>query len=180
MKKNKNIYIIFIIIFLSCKKNDNPKIQHTPYFDITAVAKKNIEINKATKAIAKKRITINQKSDTLIDSTIDWQKTFTILLECDINKEKYKTLYQQNFTQKTDSTSVETYETTSSKTPIKSITIYKKHQEVQQIDIKKNTKNFLFQNEQKITYLPYKSIQIQSKQRAIFMQDFNSDVQIFW
>lgn len=181
MLNNKIYYIFILIIVFACNQNKDAKnIKQTTAenFDITKLVAEDIHNNQLENKKAKKTITINDKQETQIQDSVDWSKTLDVLLECDINKENIKHLYTQNYIHELDSVAVEMYNATSTKTPIKSMYIYRKRNETEKIIIHKEIKNLIFSSEQDIEYIPTKLLKIKATQHAIFMQDFKSNIEI--
>jgi len=179
MLNNKIYYIFILMIAFACNQNSTEtKNQTINNFDITKLVEEDIHNNQLENKKAKKIITINDKQETQIQDSVDWNKTLNVLLECDINKENIKHLYNQNYIHELDSVVVEMYNATSTKTPIKSMYIYRKKNEIEKIIIHKEIKNLIFSSEQDIEYIPTKLLKIKATQRAIFMKDFKSNIEI--
>ncbi|HNB49857.1 MAG TPA: hypothetical protein PK332_10865, partial [Chitinophagales bacterium] len=72
------------------------------------------------------------------------------------------------------------YVTMSSKIPIKKVTINytEKKQAINSIIIEKKMATFLISNTQQLFYYPNISFKIIAKQSAIFMQDFNTEIDV--
>ena len=72
------------------------------------------------------------------------------------------------------------YTASSSKIPVRKMTVNyeQKSGMVISIEIEKKTGTALFSNEQQIIYYPEKSFKIKASQRALFMKDFNSEVDV--
>lgn len=55
---------------------------------------------------------------------------------------------------------------------------YNNDNEIANVTIDKKIRSLLFSNEQQIVYQPEKSFKINATQKALFMKDFNSEVDV--
>ena len=99
------------------------------------------------------------------------------MLDCDINKPSWKGKYNVQILN--DSLKY-LYIAVSTKIPVRQLAVNyeQKNGRIISIEIKKKTGTALFSNEQQIIYFPEKSFKVNGSQQALFMQDFNSEVEI--
>lgn len=173
------LFIFFIVLLSSClKKEDTTAVSSKKkYFDLISVVQQDISENIKVAAGEEKIILISGKEEIKKTDTVDWNKELATLLECDINKPSWEGKYtiQETATPKKIS-----YNAISPKLPIRSMTIYYADttDSISYIEIEKKIGTFLFSNRQHIFYYPGKSFKIVAQQQAVFMQDFNSTIEV--
>lgn len=185
-KKNHNhinyIFIIIIFLFYNCKNQSSPSLNNVDLFDITPIVKNDITYNQRNAVKAKKIIKINGKQDIILLDTINWKKELNLLLECNINKEKWKGKYNLQLIHDIDTLDIISYTSNTPRLPITTFTVFKNknNNKIEKIEIEKNINSGLFSNKQDIIYYPQKSFKIKAIQKAFFMQDFNSTIEVIF
>lgn len=177
----KYFWIPILLLFIACKKQgtDNTVNSKKIYFDLSKVVQNDIYNNQTHQISETKNITINGKHETKIIDTVDWKNELTILNDCDINKPDWAGKY--TVLQFKDKHQV-CYTANTSKLPVQKITVqFKPNDSIpERIEIEKKIGNFLFSNEQNIVYFPQQYFKVNASQRAVFMQDFNSQVEVIF
>ena len=168
------------LFLLSCNQKDETTQKQTKelmYFDLLTIIQKDLKINSSMNCKEEKTVIINQKKEKKSSDSVNWENEFQLLMDCDINKPNWIGKFDSIIS---DDGQKLTYFANSSKIPVKKMTIQydKKTNRAQMIIIDKKVATLLFTNEQQIIYIPGKSFKITAKQSAIFMNDFNSDVEI--
>ncbi len=181
---NKLSFLIpfFLILFLtiSCQRQSKKSALenvHKSYFDLTQIVQQDVNNNIKNEQSEEKTFFINGKRESKKIIKVDWQKEMEILMECDINKPNWNEKFNvQSFV---DEKKI-IYTSISSKIPIKKMIVYyaKDTTQITSIEIEKETKSILFYNQQHIVYIPTQSFKIKSTQRALFMKDFNTEVEV--
>ena len=177
------LYFILQFLLFGCKTSNSKTGEAIELFNIKPLIEKDITYNQAKKKKKKKVITVNQKQETTNVSKIDWAKELQIVLNADINKKDW----EDKFTKQTTFDSLENIETTkylsfNSKVPIKKFIVKKSisSDTIHEIYIEKIIQSGLFSNDQIITYRPTAYLKVASVQKAIFMDDFISEVEIYF
>ncbi|HMV14310.1 MAG TPA: hypothetical protein PKK18_05175 [Chitinophagales bacterium] len=173
------LFFVFIA-FVSCKQDEKKarlSSSKPVYFDIKQIVEHDIYSNTTQNCSEEKSILVNRKSETHINQKVNWREEMQVLLDCDFNKAgwigKFDSIVSAN------GLSV-SYVTMSSKIPIKKVTINytEKKQAINSIIIEKKMATFLISNTQQLFYYPNISFKIIAKQSAIFMQDFNTEIDV--
>lgn len=167
---------IFILL-VSCQQETKKISSEKIYFDLEKLVRADIERHTVNNCAEEKNITINGKNESKQIDTVDWEKELQLLLDCDINKPDWIGKYD---VQVLNDSQKYIFTANSSKIPIRSLTVIyeQKGGEVSSVEIVKKISTALFSNEQQITFLPDKSFNIKACQSALFMKDFNSEVEI--
>ena len=174
------IQLLALCIFISCNNESNKTEQSSSektYFDLAKAVQNDISTNSKNKCGEEKTVLINVINETKKSDTVDWEKELQVLLDCDINKPSWKGKFD---TQILDDRQKYVYTSNSAKIPIRKMIVNyeQKSGKIISIAIEKKISTILFSNEQQITYFPEKSFKINARQRAFFMKDFNSEVEI--
>jgi len=182
---NKPLYLFTFLLFcLAGCKNTNVRTtgQAVELFDLKPIVEQDIELNKINHIKQKKIIRINHKQDIIQTKNVDWAKDLQVLLNSDINKKDWQDKFTVQTTDQSDSTEVIKYLSVSNKIPVKNMTVLrnKNNQTVQEIYIEKIIQSGLFSNEQMITYKPATYLKIKSVQKAVFIKDFVSEIEIYF
>ncbi len=172
--------LIITLFFVACKKeqkNEDSTSLEKKYFDLVKIVKTDIDNNSTKKCGEEKTVSINGKPESKKIDTVDWKKEMQLLLDCDINKPSWKGKYNVQILN--DSLKY-LYIAVSTKIPVRQLAVNyeQKNGRIISIEIKKKTGTALFSNEQQIIYFPEKSFKVNGSQQALFMQDFNSEVEI--
>lgn len=169
--------ILFFLTACRGQEADTPLLGKKQYFDLAGWVQKDIIANTQNAASEEKTVWINGKREFKQIDTVDWKKELQLLMECDINKPNWKGKYE---IQQSNDFQVCTYSATSSKIPVRNMKVHfeQKSGKVQSIEIEKKIGTFLFSNQQYIYYTPGKSFKITARQSAVFMKDFNSEVEV--
>lgn len=173
-------YLCIIILFFSACQNATVQDNSTgvkKYFDLKGLVQQDINTNMQHHFSELKSVRIDGKQESKQIDTVDWNKELKIILESDINKPNWEGKYQ---VQTTADKKEYLYTTLSSKLPIRSMKVqYASNSDaVILVEIEKKISSFLFSNQQSIQYIPHHSFKITAKQSAIFMQDFNSEIEV--
>ncbi len=173
-------FLIISFFFIACQnkpsQTEQPSSEKT-YFDLSKIVQSDIDVNTHIACGEIKTVSINGKTESKNLYSIDWKKEMQILLDCDLNKPSWKGKFN---TQILDDHQKYVYTSTSTKIPVRQMTVNyeQKSGKLISVIIEKKISTMLFSNEQIITYYPDKSFKINAKQSALFMSDFNSDVEI--
>lgn len=177
-------YLLIITIFLIACQHKQMKeesvIATTSYFDLADLVQTDIRNNTKNSCSEEKIINVNNQLEKKTINTLDWQKEMQLLLDCDINKPSWKGKFKVDTLWKQDSSLLSiTYHTLSNKIQVKRIYIqFANDNTIANITIDKKISSILFSNRQQIIYQPSKSFTVSSYQKAFFMNDFNSEVEI--
>lgn len=178
---NKFLISLSVILFFVSCKNETSKNESTPtansYFDLAKIVRDDININTRVGVGEEKIVTINGKTETKKVSSINWKKELQLLSECDLNKPSWKGKF--DVTILNDSLKY-VYTANSDKISVRKMTVNyeQKNGSIASVEIEKKIATILFKTEQQISYFPQKSFTIKAIQKAIFMRDFNSEVEI--
>ncbi|HNE49977.1 MAG TPA: hypothetical protein PKM51_01270 [Chitinophagales bacterium] len=173
-------YIYIIIIFITACQTATVQ-DHTStgkeYFDLKGLVQQDIDTNTQRQYSELKSIRIDGKQETKQLDTVDWNKELKTIFESDINKPNWEGKYQ---VQTTPDKKEYLYTTQSPKLPIRSMKVQyaSASDAVVLVEIEKKIGSFLFSNQQFIQYIPHQSFKITAKQSAVFMQDFNSEIDV--
>lgn len=173
-------FLIITVFFAACQneqKQSQQAISEKTYFNLKEIVQNDIDNNSKNKCGEEKTVLINIKNETKKIDIVDWKKELQVLLDCDINKPSWKGKFD---TQVLDNHQKYLYTSNSTKIPVRQMTVNyeQKSGKVISVIINKKISTVLFSNEQQITYYPEKSFKINAKQSALFMKDFNSEVEI--
>lgn len=174
-------YLFIILVFLVACQNEQTK-EHTAsvknaYFDLAKIVQLDIDRNTQYSCGEEKLVSVNGNMESKNIDTVNWKKELQILMDCDINKPSWKGKFE---TQELNDHQKYVYTANSSKIPVRKMIVQyeQKSGKVISVEIEKKTGTALFSNEQQIIYYPEKSFKIKASQRALFMKDFNSEVDI--
>ena len=176
-------FIITILFFVSCK-NESTKTESAStekmYFNLTKIVQADIDSNSKNYCGEEKTITVNNQMEKQTLARIDWKKEMQLLLDCDINKPSWKGKFDADTIWKEDTTLVSiSYRALTDKIQVRRMYVqYNNDNQIANITINKKIKSFLFSNEQQIVYQPAKSFKINSQQKAFYMNDFISEVEV--
>jgi len=174
-------YLFIILLFLVACQNEQMKQESSSakkvYFDLAKMVQLDIDNNTQQSCGEEKLVSVNGNTESKSIDTLDWKKELQILLDCDINKPSWKGKYE---VQILNDGQKYIYAANSSKIPVRKMTVNceQKSGKVISVEIEKKTGTALFSNEQQIIYYPEKSFKIKASQRALFMKDFNSEVDV--
>ena len=177
-------YLLIITIFLIACQHKQMKeesvIATTSYFDLADLVQTDIRNNTKNSCGEEKIINVNNQLEKKTINTLDWQKEMQLLLDCDINKPSWKGKFKVDTLWKQDSSLLSiTYHSLSNKIQVKRMYIqFANDNTIANITIDKKISSILFSNRQQIIYQPSKSFTVSSHQKAFFMNDFNSEVEI--
>jgi hypothetical protein len=150
------------------------------YFNLAKIVQTDIDSNTKNSCGEEKIINVNNKQEKQTINSLDWQKEMQLLLDCDMNKPSWKGKFNVDTLWKQDSTMYSiTYYSLSNKIQVKRLCVeYANNNEIATITIDKKINSILFSNRQQIIYQPGQSFTVSSQQKAFFMNDFNSEVEI--
>jgi hypothetical protein len=170
-------YFFFILIFFSeCSVNQSTG-KAIELFDLKPIVENDIALNQKNHTKQKKIITINHQREMVTVDNADWKTDLQILIDADINKKDW----EDKFTLHQNSTETTSYISINNKVPIKELTITgNENNNIEEIYIEKVIKSGLFSNNQTITYKPSTYLKVKSIQKALFMKDFVSEVEIYF
>ncbi len=178
----KYLYVI-LLFFAACQSEqlkEESAAAEAAYFDLAKLVQADIEHNTRNACKEEKQIVVNGKAESRKTDSADWKKELQILLDCDINKPSWKGKFIRREDKRSDGTLIcQVFTATSDKLPVRRMYIqYNNDNEIANVTIDKKIRSFLFSNEQQIVYQPEKSFKINATQKALFMKDFNSEVDV--
>lgn len=177
------IQLLLILFLISCqqqtKKSESLSVEKS-YFNLAEIVQADIEKNTKDNCGEEKVINVNNQQEKQTINKLDWQKEMQLLLDCDINKPSWKGKFKADTLWKQDSSLFSiTYHSESNKIQVKRMYIqYTNDTTIANITIDKKINSILFSNRQQIIYQPSKSFRVSTHQKAFFMNDFNSEVEI--
>ena len=174
------VITIFLIACQNRPKGTESLSTEKTYFDLTKLVQTDIDTNTKNNCGESKTINVNNQMEKQTIAAIDWTKEMQLLLDCDINKPSWKGKFLVDTFWKQDTILLSiAYRALTDKIQVRSMFVqYDNNNQVANIAIRKKIKSFLFSNEQQIIYQPTKSFKINSHQKAFFMNDFISEVEV--
>jgi hypothetical protein len=166
--------------FFSCRENEPPiSSENKIYFDLTKIIKDDIRHNTINNCAEEKTVYIQYHKETKKIDTIDWQKELQPLLECDINRPAWKgKFYIDTIPNDLMHDTTLQYRALSNKVSIRSLSIIYANQQIKKIIIEKKIKSVLFSTSQLINYIPKFGFIIRGEQKALFMTNFDLNVDV--
>ena len=177
-------FLFVTIIFLTACQNKPKETESTSvektYFDLSKIVQADIDSNSKNNCGEEKLINVNNHQEKQTIATVDWTKEMELLLDCDINKPSWKGKFLVDTIWKQDTTLLSiSYRALTDKIQVRRMYVqYNNDNQIANITVNKRIKSFLFSNEQQIIYQPTKSFKINSQQKAFYMNDFASEVEV--
>jgi hypothetical protein len=114
--------------------------------------------------VIEKTVVVNGKAETKKLKITSWTKEFASFIDADINKRAWNGEFKKDNTD-----SVEDYQSNNEKVPVKSVTIYKKDQQISGVVIVVKNQNYLYTSTDTLSYFPGRRYQVRKSQQIKLM-----------
>lgn len=153
-----------LFLLTSCSEEKKEPASKGIYFDLAGYFKAEGEkLNSQKPGVTKTIIKDGEKETKILSDSIDWKKELKIFADADINKPAWKQSFRTD-TLKDGNNYIISCKTTDEKIPVKEIAVVTDSvwQPIQ-IFIKRIAKNFLYNSQQSLYYVPGKYYRLESE-----------------
>lgn len=170
---------VLLLLFASCSSNSGENVSPNGvvmnldnYFQKEAAS-----LQQTPDLVVKKTIAEGELVETIQQDSVVWQKEFTLFREMNTDKPNLWHRYERDTFMQQGGKKLVTYETSDLEAPVKLTTwLYDAANNLQMVTIYYHNKNYLYETEMTLHYLPSKGYGIKGWRKTIFSNKKEFDI----